>query len=79
MFPQVISTLAWDITERLFFAASADGTIYQMNLFREREAIGGGGVSDVIRAGDETRKERSINVGYVGALFHRKFRARVQS
>ncbi|KAJ8094611.1 Pre-rRNA-processing protein ipi3 [Marasmius tenuissimus] len=63
MFPQVISTLAWDVTERLFFAASADGSIHQMNLFREREAIGGGGVSDVIRATDETRKERLINVG----------------
>ncbi|KAF9258929.1 WD40 repeat-like protein [Marasmius fiardii PR-910] len=61
MFPQVISSLAWDITERLFFAASSDGSIYQMNLFREREAIGGGGVSDVVRATEETRKERLIS------------------
>ncbi|KAI3611032.1 pre-rrna-processing protein ipi3 [Moniliophthora roreri] len=62
MFPQAISSLAWDITERLFFAASADGSVYQVNLFKQREdktkshiseAIGGGGVSDVIRVSDE--------------------------
>ncbi|KAG7093749.1 hypothetical protein E1B28_007400 [Marasmius oreades] len=62
MFPQVISSLAWDVTERLFFAASSDGSIYQMNLFREREAVGGGGVSDVVHATDETRNERLITV-----------------
>ena len=64
------------MTERLFFAASADGSIHQMNLFREREAklggivteaIGGGGVTDIIRVDDdenrETRKKRLISVG----------------
>ncbi|KAF9531734.1 WD40 repeat-like protein [Crepidotus variabilis] len=74
-FPQAISCLAWDVTERLFFAASSDGSIHQMNLFREREskiglvteAVGGGGVSDVIRVESEvareTRKKRLIVVG----------------
>lgn len=75
-FPQPISQLAWDVTERLFFAASADGSIHQMNLFREREtklggivteAIGGGGVTDIIRVDDdesrEARKKRLISVG----------------
>ncbi|KAJ3517759.1 hypothetical protein NLJ89_g314 [Agrocybe chaxingu] len=75
-FPQSISHLAWDVMERLFFAASADGSIYQMNLFRERasklgatvtEAVGGGGVTDIIRVEDdasrEARKRRLISVG----------------
>ncbi|KAF8817499.1 pre-rRNA-processing protein IPI3 [Phlegmacium glaucopus] len=75
-FPQPISYLAWDVTERLFFAASADGSIHQTNLFRERasklggiitEAVGGAGVGDVIRVDDdesrEARKKRLISVG----------------
>ncbi|KAF8967688.1 WD40 repeat-like protein [Flammula alnicola] len=75
-FPQPISHLAWDVTERLFFAASSDGSVHQMNLFREREskvggvvteAIGGAGVTDIIRVdNDETRearKKRLISVG----------------
>lgn len=77
-FPQPISHLAWDVTERFFFAASAEGSIHQMNLFREREnklggtvteAIGGAGVTDIIRIDDEdsrqARKKRLITVGYV--------------
>jgi len=76
-FPQPISYLAWDVTERLFFAASADGSIHQMNLFREQtsklggiitEAVGGAGVTDVIRVDDdesrEASKKRLISVGY---------------
>ncbi|KAF8202202.1 WD40-repeat-containing domain protein [Pholiota molesta] len=76
-FPQPISHLAWDLTERLFFAASSDGSIHQMNLFRERaskmggtvtEAVGGAGVTDVIRVDDEesreARKKRLISVGH---------------
>lgn len=75
-FPQPISCLAWDFTERIFLAASADGSIHQMNLFRQRdsdtgaqipEAIGGAGVGDVIRVGEEDReaqKKRLISVGY---------------
>ena len=68
--------MAWDVTERLFFAASSDGSIHQMNLFRERdskiggvitEAVGGAGVTDVIRVDDdesrEARKKRLISVG----------------
>jgi pre-rRNA-processing protein IPI3 len=61
----------------MFFAASKDGSIHQMNLFRQREdksgsiaeAIGGAGVTDIIRVGDEeqtrTQKRRLIAVGFV--------------
>ncbi|TFK39957.1 WD40-repeat-containing domain protein [Crucibulum laeve] len=75
-FPKPISFLAWDVTERMFFAASADGSIHQMNLFRQRdskfggqaiEAIGGAGVTDIIRVDDDSReakKKRLISVGY---------------
>ncbi|KDQ61569.1 hypothetical protein JAAARDRAFT_31026 [Jaapia argillacea MUCL 33604] len=75
-FPKPISHLAWDPTERIFFAASsgAEGEVYQVNLFRrvnlgkgkgvigsggsrELEAIGGKGVSDVIRVGEEDDSE----------------------
>ena len=61
-FPRPISCLAWDLTERIFFAASADGYVHQMNLFRQREtksggqfieAVGGAGINDVIRVGEE--------------------------
>ncbi|GBE86365.1 Pre-rRNA-processing protein [Sparassis crispa] len=74
-FPQPISCLAWDATERLFLAASADGSIHQVNLFRQRvdefdhaavEAVGGAGVTDVIRIDDEdqhTARKRLISVG----------------
>lgn len=76
-FPQSITCLAWDITERVFFAASPDGSVHQMNLFRQREskfggqvmeALGGAGVTDIIRVGDENdeaRKKRLISVGCV--------------
>lgn len=66
-FPKPISSAVWDITERLFFAASPDGFIYQVNLFRQRaekhagqviEAIGGAGVSDLIRVTDEDSDSR---------------------
>ena len=64
------------MTERLFFAASRDGFIHQVNLFRQRddklsrvlEAVGGGGSTDVIRMTDEDQeaaKKRLISVGYV--------------
>ncbi|KAH7890699.1 WD40-repeat-containing domain protein [Phlebopus sp. FC_14] len=61
-FPKPISCVVWDVTERLFFASSHDGSIHQVNLFREREnkhggqiveATGGAGTSDVIRIDDE--------------------------
>ncbi|KDQ26996.1 hypothetical protein PLEOSDRAFT_1077773 [Pleurotus ostreatus PC15] len=56
-FPQPISCLAWDITERVFFAGSEDGSIHQMNLFRASaaEAIGGAGLTGIIRVEDESR------------------------
>ncbi|KAG1876566.1 WD40-repeat-containing domain protein [Suillus subalutaceus] len=73
-FPKPISSTVWDITERLFFAASLDGSIYQVNLFRQRtekhagqtiEAVGGAGVSDLIRVADEDSNSRKclITVG----------------
>lgn len=80
-FPKPISSLAWDITERSFFAASpgAEGSIHQVNLFKKRqdgsastdiEAVGGAGVTDVIRVGEEnpkTRNKRLISVGFVAS------------
>jgi len=50
-FPSPIATLAWDRTERVFFASSLKGNIHRMNLYRKRqdriqtlamEAVGGG-------------------------------------
>ncbi|KZT65740.1 WD40 repeat-like protein [Daedalea quercina L-15889] len=73
-FPQPITCLAWDTTERLFFAGSADGSVHQVNLFRQRvdkyghaamEVVGGGGVNDTIRINDEdpqATKKRLISV-----------------
>ena len=61
----------------MFFAASADGSIRQVNLFRQREdkfsraameAVGGAGVSDVIRIDDldsDASRKRLITVGHV--------------
>ncbi|TBU49181.1 WD40 repeat-like protein [Dichomitus squalens] len=74
-FPQPISCVAWDVSERLFFAASADGSVHQVNLFRQREdrfsraameAVGGAGVGDVIRINDTdpaAARKRLISVG----------------
>ncbi|EIN06106.1 WD40 repeat-like protein [Punctularia strigosozonata HHB-11173 SS5] len=69
-FPKPISCLAWDSTERTFFAASGDNTIYQVNLYRQREdhrveAVGGLGANDVIRIGEpdaKAKRERYIAV-----------------
>ncbi|KAJ7065191.1 WD40-repeat-containing domain protein [Mycena amicta] len=72
-FPHPISCIAWDVTERAFFAASPNGSVHQVHLFRERdvpgnyEAIGGAGSADIIRVDDEDRfkaqKRRLITVG----------------
>ncbi|KAF8449110.1 WD40-repeat-containing domain protein [Boletus edulis BED1] len=74
-FPKPIRCIVWDITERLFFASSPDGSIYQVNLFREREvknnagpfieAVGGAGASDVIRfdVDGTAGQKRLIDVG----------------
>ena len=72
-FPKAIATITWDPTERIFFAASIDGSIHQMNLFSQREgrfaaAVGGGGTADPIRLGDESdftgpTKKRLFSVG----------------
>ncbi|KAG8930600.1 Pre-rRNA-processing protein ipi3 [Tulasnella sp. 408] len=37
IFPQPITVLAFDLTERSLFAASQDGSIHQINLFRQRK------------------------------------------
>ena len=75
-FPQAISCLAWDAAERFFFAASSEGSIHQVNLFREKqsafgpttEAVGGAGVTDVIHIeteiSRERKKKRLISAGY---------------
>jgi pre-rRNA-processing protein IPI3 len=72
-FPKAIITIAWDVTERIFFGATADGSIHQVNLFSQREdrfaaAVGGGGAADTIHIGDESgstgpTKKRLISVG----------------
>jgi pre-rRNA-processing protein IPI3 len=74
-FSHAVACIAWDLTERLFFAASTDGSIHQVNLFRTRtnqsggyvaEAVGGAGVNDVLSAVDDdpsTNKRRLISVG----------------
>ncbi|PSR76142.1 hypothetical protein PHLCEN_2v8640 [Hermanssonia centrifuga] len=73
-FPRPISSLAWDVTERVFFAASPDGAIHQVNLFKQSddklsrvmEAVGGAGSIGIIRITDEDQqaaKMRLISVG----------------
>lgn len=57
----------------MFFAASPDGSVHQVNLFRERdsrhggkiiEALGGAGATDIIRVDDDNvAKTRLITVG----------------
>ncbi|SRR6266576_1269083 len=70
-YPRPITVLAWDKTERLFFAASPDGSIHQTNLFRSHgdtqnlEAVGGSGATDAIRVDDtivEAQKKRLISI-----------------
>jgi len=61
----------------MFFAASLDGSVHQVNLFRERdskhggkiiEAVGGAGATDAIHVDDENvGKTRLITVRYVAA------------
>lgn len=62
----------------MFFAASDDGSIHQVNLFRQRrdkfgrEAVGGAGSTDVIRIDEENggaTKNRLISVGYASLTY----------
>lgn len=69
-FAHPVESVVWDKTERMFFAALTDGTLHQINLFRRRdgqpEAIGGAGLSDIIRTNEEesgSRPKRVISVG----------------
>jgi pre-rRNA-processing protein IPI3 len=76
-FPHAVACIAWDLTERLFFAASTDGSIHQVNLFRTKanktggyvaETVGGGGVNDILSIADDdpsANKRRLISVGCV--------------
>jgi pre-rRNA-processing protein IPI3 len=68
-FPKPISCLAWDLTERFFFAASRDddGSIHQMDLLRQREdglgieAVGGANVGHIERDRlDMTKKNKRL-------------------
>jgi pre-rRNA-processing protein IPI3 len=71
-FPKPISCLAWDLTERFFFAASRDddGSIHQMDLLRQREdglgieAVGGTDVGHIERVGlgesDTAKKNKRL-------------------
>lgn len=80
-FPQIIAHLAWDVTERVFFAADIDGSIHKVHLFQQRknaagdmiqEAVGGGGTNDIVRVGDneqESQKKGPIQVGWVVSYF----------
>ena len=77
-YPQPIVVLAWDRTERLFFAASPEGSIYQTNLFRKHgdthnpEAVGGSGATDAIRVDDatvEAQRRRLISMGHVSSPY----------
>ncbi|KAI5121624.1 hypothetical protein M0805_001154 [Coniferiporia weirii] len=77
LFPSPIHSLAFEIAERTFFAASSatssgvnGGVVYQVKLFRRRdaqnsrpdiEAVGGGGVAEAIRL--DADPKRTIFVG----------------
>ncbi|KAI6038083.1 WD40-repeat-containing domain protein [Pisolithus marmoratus] len=62
-FPKPICCVVWDISERMFFAASPDGSVHQVNLFRERDHKHGGKVIEAIGgAGTAAAKTRLITV-----------------
>lgn len=80
LLPSPITHLAWDPTERLFFAAadSAKGEVYQVNLFRRKddgrgEAVGGAGVADILRISDGEAKESSQRIINVGSVYCHSF------
>jgi len=74
-FPHAVTCITWDAAERLFFAASGDGSIHQVNLYRTRidkthglmaEAVGGAGVSDILSAAEneqDASNRRLVSVG----------------
>ncbi|KAH9995534.1 WD40-repeat-containing domain protein [Russula vinacea] len=74
-FPHAVTCITWDAAERLFFAASGDGSVHQVNLFRTRidkthgrvaEAVGGAGVGDILSVAEDDpdkSKRRLISVG----------------
>ncbi|KZP01727.1 WD40 repeat-like protein [Calocera viscosa TUFC12733] len=68
VFPAPLSLLAVERTERTLFVASAEGEIFQMNMFRQKrgafagtmQAVGGGGGSEAVRLGEEGEEKRHI-------------------
>ena len=76
-FPHAVTCIAWDTTEQFFFAASADGSIHQVNLFRTRidktrglaaEAVRSAGVGDVLSVAEgdpNAANRRLVSVGCV--------------
>ncbi|KZT59866.1 WD40 repeat-like protein [Calocera cornea HHB12733] len=70
IFPAPLSLLALERTERTLFAASAEGEIFQMNLFRQKpgaragtlQAIGGGGGGEAVRLAEDGEEKRRIKV-----------------
>jgi pre-rRNA-processing protein IPI3 len=76
-FPHAVTCIAWDAAERLFFAASGDGSIHQINLYRTRidkthgrvaEAIGGAGVSDALSGAENERDSSNRRLVTVGCV-----------
>lgn len=76
IFPQPITILALDLAERTFFAASQDGSIHQVNLFRQKknrmghntgslEAVGGMDEGGAMRIddGDVPTRKKLISAG----------------
>ena len=74
IFPSPIRSLAFEVAERTFFAASSgpEGYIYQGKLYRQSgnqgntsgfEALGGGGTGEALRFEENSRQ--TITVGYV--------------
>lgn len=70
-FPHAVTCITWDAAERLFFAASGDGSIHQVNLYRTRidrthgrlaEVVGGAGVSDTAENERDASNRRLVTV-----------------
>lgn len=74
-FPHAVTQIAWDAAERLFFAASGDGSIHQVDLYRTRidkthgrmaEAVGGAGVGDTSSVAENERNASNRRLVTVG-------------
>lgn len=69
LFPTPVSCLAFDLTERYFFAGSPTGVVHRMDLFTKKalgiglDAVGGLGSLDVIRVGEDESVKNRIVIG----------------